>query len=81
MGKSLKQEIEPGAICVLWAKSPTRRRIVEVLWKVGFNNVETWETRPYLVDGFYHSTRASEHELTLIDNEMELLAWLSATNC
>ena len=74
MGKSLKQEIEPGAVCVLFHGS-VHARLVRVTRKDDWQP-DTWYTRPYLDQGFPEkSVRAGS--LTLLVNEMEVLAWAS----
>jgi hypothetical protein len=72
VGQSLKQQIEPGAVCVLW-KDSNMRRLVRVTRRAGRRD-EDWHTKPYFEQG-YPEKRVAPHELTLIDNEMELLAW------
>lgn len=73
-----RQVIEPGVVCVLW-KGTEMARVV-VVTRRAFSHVSgegDWYTRPYLDRG-YPEKRVNEIELTLIVNEMEVLAWASS---
>jgi hypothetical protein len=71
-------EIKPGAICVLW-KGSSLARLVRVTRQGVFRdykNKSYWYTRPYIEIG-YPEKRVFEDELTLLENEMEVIAWAS----
>ena len=72
------ERIRPGSVCVLWAGSHTARLVrvtrKDDLPEFGRDKTGSWYTRPYLDQG-YPEKRVHEDELTLLTNEMEILAW------
>ena len=79
MGSAVNDEpeIRPGSICVLY-EGTSMARLVRIVEKDEFNQIllNWWYTVPFLDQGYpFKSVR--EEELTLLANEMEVIAWVS----
>lgn len=72
--------LKPGSVCVLW-KGSLRARLVKVTRRSDSRNEGVfWYTKPYLERG-YPEKRVHEDELTLVENEMEIIAWAAKLSC
>lgn len=68
-----RRRIEAGSVCVLW-KGSLMARLVRVTRRAEPRANNYWYTRPYLDQG-YPEKRVHADELTLLENEMEIIAW------